>query len=269
MTNALPTFGAITAAGLLSLTLSFNVQADPWEPGFNTSISHTPSYEVEGASRNSMDGSLTGLTLNYASSSMVPTHASVYYAQGSSDHVGEQQFDQVTADDHVLDVRVGVGKSYETGGIEVVPFAGLGFYEMRQSFEGGPVAADNDIATTTRKHRYLYTPLGFYVGSTSDLDMVNIFYQATLKPVLIGEAKIGSGDDGVRMNIGNGFGFELETGFHFPTSGSWNIFTSIYFKQWDIHASRLGARVENSNVTTVKDTSTDHEELGIKLGVQF
>ena len=146
---------------------------------------------------------------------------------------------------------------------------GLGFFELRQSFDEGPVAPGNDIATTARKHRYFYVPLGVYAGSTSPLDSVNIYYQVTAKPLLTGEAKIGRGNAATTMNISGGFGFDFETGFHFPTSSSWNFFTGIYFQQWHIKSSSAGAREIGGVTTVVKDTETDHQEIGIKLGVQF
>ena len=140
---------------------------------------------------------------------------------------------------------------------------------MRQSFDGGSLGDDSGIVVPARKHRYFYVPVGFYVGSTSALDMVNIFYQVTLKPVLTGESKIGSGATQARMNIGSGFGFDVETGFHFPTKRNWNVFTSVYYREWDIGSSSRGAIISDDTVIAVKDVSTKHNELGGRIGIQF
>lgn len=262
---------AKTASALAFACLAANAGADPWEPGVGFALNYSPSYEFAGEGGNSMDGDMMGAKINYASGGFYPMRASIKYAEGNSEHRGEDRFDDADADDRVVNVEIGVGTVFEGEGLELIPYAGLGLKDMRQSFDdSAPVADDNDIATSVRKHRYLYIPIGFYAGSTAPLDQVNIYYNAHFKPLIAGEAEIGR-SNAANMTMDNGYGFRFEAGFHVPSSGSWNIFSGVYFEQWDINGSSRGVRSGSGQQSPVieSEPGTKTEEVGLNLGVQF
>jgi len=254
---------------LSAVAISSTVKADPWEPGYGVGINYAPSYELDGSSGNSMEGHLLGARLEVASGNKVPMRASLAYSMGSTKHRGEDIYKGVKADDSVLALELAAGYSIEGDSLEVIPFAGLGFREMRQSFKSGPAAPDNDIATSARKHRLFYLPLGFYVGSTSSLKLVNIYYSVTWMPVISGEAQIGGGKSSARMTLNNGYGLKLEAGFHVPTESSWNFVTGIFFEQWDLNSSYKGVRSAGGTEIIERETNTRTQVIGINAGVRF
>lgn len=259
---------AATVAAMACLSMS--ATADPWEPGVGVALNYSPSYEFAGEGGNRMDGDMMGLKVNYASPGMYPMRASLKYADGSTEHRGEDKFRNADADDRVVNLELGIGTVYEGDGLELIPYAGLGLKDMRQSFDGSaPAADDNDIATSVREHRYLYVPIGFYAGSTAPLDQVNIYYNAHFKPLIAGEATIGRSSE-AQMTMDNGYGFRFEAGFHVPSSSDWNVFSGVYFEQWDINASSRGVRTnQGGDLVIESEPGTKTEEVGINIGVHF
>lgn len=251
------------------VAISSTVKADPWEPGYGVAIHYAPSYELEGSSGNSMEGHLLGARLEVASGRKASVRASIEYGQGSTKHRGDPAYKDAKADDNALAIEFAAGFSFEGGYFEVIPFVGLGVRDMRQSFMSGSVAPGNDIVTSARKHRYLYLPLGFYVGSTSSLEMVNSYYSVSWMPVISGEAKIGGSGSSARMTLNNGYGLKLEAGFHVPSSSTWNFYTGLFFEQWDLHSSYKGVRSAGGSTIVEQETDTKTRVIGINAGVRF
>lgn len=251
------------------VAISNTVKADPWEPGVGVAVHYAPSYELEGASGNSMEGHLLGARLEVASGRKTAFRASIEYGTGTTKHRGDPAYKGAKADDSTLAVEVASGFSLENGFFEIIPFAGLGVRDVRQSFKSGIVAPGNDIVTSVRKHRYLYLPIGFYAGSTLSLDKVNSYYSMTWMPIVSGEAKIGGSSSSARMTMNNGYGLKLEAGFHFPSDSTWNFMTGVFFEQWDLHSSYKGVRQEGALNIIEQETKSTNRLIGINAGVRF
>lgn len=245
---------AVAAAISAGVSVGGVAQADPFESGFNISFKHSPIYELEDSPSNSTDGDLFGAEVNWSSKTSNPMRVNFDWAQGGG----------ADTDDRVAALELSVGNAWRTGNSEIIPFIGLGLREARQSFDGG-----SSSGNPARKHRLFYVPIGFYTGTTNPLNQVNIYYSAEIMPVISGEADLGRGSSKATMAMSDGLGFELEAGFHFPTSSTYNFFSGFYLKYWEVGGSEPGVQSTSSGEEIVTEAETETQELGLKVGIQF
>lgn len=246
---------AISVSAATLLCLSVSASADPWEPGIGVALNYSPSYDLSGDGGSTPDGDMLGAKINYASTGVYPFRASLKYGNGSVDE------GRLEADGQILNLEFGFGFAFESDVFELIPYAGVGAMEADWDFENAGVGKNPQL-----EHRYLYVPIGFYGGSTAPLDQVNIYYNAHFKPLIAGDVTL-EHPSGTEMVMDSGHGFRFETGFHIPSTSTWNVFTGIYFEQWDINSSSQGFQGKGSGPAEVPDYET--EEIGINIGVHF
>lgn len=259
---------SVVAAGVALSLLSSVSLADTWEPGLGVRLNYAPLSEIEGQSGNSMDGSLFGIETRYASSNETPITFGISYQGGSSDHSGSSNFSSATAKTRVFHTDVAVGKVFHPGQAELIPYVGLGFRQMTQKFSASSYAADNDIVTPERTHRHLYMPIGLYLGTASPIDHFDFYLSTEYRQVLMGEVSL-EARGGSTMNSNSGKGFRTEAGIHFPSQKTFNLYTGLYFEQWDIKSPDTTYTNVGGVVSIESEPKTKQTSAGVTIGLQF
>src|SRR5690554_690618 len=98
------------AVGLSLSAVSTLASADIWEPGLGIRAQYVPEHEVSGSSGNTVDGTLFGAGIRYATASNVPISVGMSYLMGSSDHSGAPEYSSAEADTDILDIDIAVGR---------------------------------------------------------------------------------------------------------------------------------------------------------------
>lgn len=253
------------AASFIALSLlSSGAAADKWEPGVGASVHYAPLYELEGDTGGLFEGDLYGLGLKYASSSNTPFSMEVSYQIGSNEHSGSS----AEGDTDILDADLSFGKVFFLKNWELIPYAGLGFQQMNQDIEASSYSNNSDLVVPERTHRHLYVPIGVYLGSSSPLDQFDFYISTEYQRVVMGEVKLG-GSDSQTLSSNDGYGFRAEAGIHFPSSSSFNLYSGIFFQQWDIEASDRSASIIDGALTNRNEPATKQVSAGVTIALQF
>lgn len=253
------------AASFIALSLlSAAAAADKWEPGVGVSVNYAPMYEIEGESKGVFEGDLYGVGIKYASASNNPVSAELNYQMGSN----EYSRGSVEGDTTIIDADITFGKAFFPGNWEFIPYLGLGFQQMEQDIDSASYSNGNNLVTPSRTHRHLYIPVGLYLGSTSPLDQFDFYISTEYQRVVMGEAKL-SGAGGNTFNSNDGQGFRAEAGIHFPSESTFNLYSGIFYQQWDIEASDKSATVIDGVLTNRNEPATKQVSAGVTIGLQF